>query len=70
MTTLVLNYSSSILESVAKIFKEFSTSIIMARQLSANQEAAKWLSDTEYNGAEYARILFEMNTATRKHYGR
>lgn len=43
---------------------------MFARQLAANQEAAKLLSSSEYAGKEYQRILAEMNEATRKQYGK
>jgi hypothetical protein len=42
---------------------------MLARQMHANHYAAKLLSDAEYNGKEYYRILSDMNEASRKHYG-
>jgi len=42
---------------------------LLARQYQANHYAAKALSDAEYNGKEYYRILSDMNDASRKFYG-
>ena len=69
MTTLVLNYSTSLFEATLSFFQNIANALLLARQIQANHYAAKMLSDTEYKGKEYYRILSEMNEASRKHYG-
>jgi len=68
MTTLVLNYSMSLFETVLSFFQNIVNALLLARQIQANHYAAKMLSDTEYRGKEYYRILSDMNEASRKHY--
>ena len=70
MTQIVLNYSTSLFEVIYGFLQNIANSLMFARQLAANQEAAKLLSSSEYAGKEYQRILAEMNEATRKHYGK
>jgi len=69
MTTLVLNYSASLFEATLSFFQNIVNALLLARQMQANHYAAKLLSDAEYNGKEYYRILSEMNEASRKQYG-
>lgn len=69
MTTLVLNYSASLFESIYALLQNIANALLLARQYQANHYAAKALSDAEYNGKEYYRILSEMNKASRKQYG-
>ena len=69
MTQLVLSYSTSLFETVLSFFQNIANALLLARQIQANHYAAKMLSDTEYKGKEYYRILSEMNEASRKHYG-
>jgi len=69
MTTLVLNYSASLFESIYALLQNIANALLLARQMHANHYAAKLLSDAEYKGKEYHRILSEMNEASRKHYG-
>lgn len=69
MTTLVLNYSASLFESIYALLQNIANAFLLARQMQANHYAAKLLSDAEYNGKEYYRILSEMNDASRKSYG-
>ena len=69
MTTLVLNYSTSLLEATLSFFQNIANALLLARQYQANHYAARALSDAEYNGREYYRILSDMNEASRKKYG-
>lgn len=69
MTTLVLNYSTSLLEATLSFFQNIANALLLARQYQANHYAARALSDAEYNGREYYRILSDMNEASRKQYG-
>ena len=69
MTQLVLSYSTSLFEVTLSFFQNIVNSLMLARQMQANHYAAKLLSDAEYKGKEYYRILSEMNEASRKHYG-
>ncbi len=69
MTTLVLNYSMSLFDTVLNLFQNIANALLLARQYQANHYAAKLLSDTEYKGKEYHRIVLEMNEASRKQYG-
>ena len=69
MTTLVLNYSTSLLEATYNFLQNFANAFLLARQYQANHYAAKALSDAEYKGKEYHRILSDMNEASRKFYG-
>ena len=69
MTQLVLNYSASLFEITLNVFQNIANSLMLARQMHANHYSAKLLSDTEYHGKEYHRILSEMNEASRKQYG-
>ena len=69
MTTLVLSYSATLFEATLSFFQNIANALLLARQMQANHTAAKLLSDAEYKGKEYYRILSEMNEASRKHYG-
>ena len=69
MTTLVLNYSTSLLEATYHFLQNIANALLLARQYQANHYAAKALYDAEYNGKEYYRILSDMNDASRKFYG-
>jgi len=69
MTTLVLSYSATLFEATLSFFQNIANALLLARQMQANHTAAKLLSETEYYGKEYHRILSEMNEASRKQYG-
>ena len=68
MTTLVLNYSSSMFDAIGKFFRGILVAFMYARQLSANHEAAQYLARHEYNKGEFQKILYELNSETHKYY--
>jgi len=68
MTTLVLNYSSNLFEVIGKFLRGMLASLMYARQMSANLEAARYLSRYEFGGREFRRILEELNKETYKFY--
>ena len=60
MTTIVLNYSTNLLESIWQNLKGFGQSLIFARQMAANREVAEYLYRTgEYNS--YHEALTDLN---------
>ena len=68
MTTLVLNYSTSLLESIWASLKSIGISFIVARQLSCNHECARFLvQNGEYK--TYHEALYALNQATFKEWG-
>ena len=68
MTTLVLNYSTSLLESIWEKLKAVGISFIVARQLSCNAECARFLvQNGEYK--DYHDALYALNQATFKEWG-
>ena len=70
MTTLVLNYSQSLLEKFIKGFKNtlkaMMVGYMVARQCQANQGVARQISNYEYNGKDYWVILNDLNKKTIK----
>ena len=60
MTQLVLNYSTSLLESIWENLKGIVRSFVYARQMSVNREVAEYLYRTgEYNS--YHDALIDLN---------
>lgn len=49
MTTIVLNYSKSLLEIIWENLKGFGKSLVFARQMTANRQIAEYL----YHSGEY-----------------
>ena len=70
MTTMVLNYSQSLLEGfwsgLKKTLQGFMVGYMVARQCQANRYVAEQLSRYEYNGENYWIILNELNQKTIK----
>ena len=70
MTTLVLNYSQSLLEGfwsgLKKTLQGFMVGYMVARQCQANRYVAEQISRYEYNGDNYWVILNELNQKTIK----
>ena len=68
MTTLVLNYSQSLLEGLWRGFKNtlkgMMIGYMIARQQSANRYVAEQVSKYEYNGKDYWVILNDLNKKT------
>ena len=68
MTTLVLNYSQSLLEGRWSGFKNtlkgMMIGYMIARQQSANRYVAEQVSKYEYNGKDYWVILNDLNKKT------
>ena len=70
MTTLVLNYSQSLLEGfwsgLKKTLQGFMVGYMVARQCQANRYVAEQISRYEYNGDNYHQILHDLNQKTIK----
>ena len=70
MTTLVLNYSQSLLEGfwsgLKKTLQGFMVGYMVARQCQANRYVAEQISRYEYNGENYWVILNDLNQKTIK----
>ena len=70
MTTLVLNYSQSLLEGfwsgLKKTLQGFMVGYMVARQCQANRSVAEQISRYEYNGENYWVILNDLNQKTIK----
>ena len=68
MTTLVLNYSTSLLEGlwsgVKKTLQGIMLGYAIARQTQANRYVAEQISRYEYNGENYWVILNDLNQKT------
>ncbi len=68
MTTLVLNYSQSLLEGLwsglKKTLQGFMIGYMIARQTSANRYVAEQLCKYEYNSQDYWKILSDLNSKT------
>ena len=68
MTTLVLNYSQSLLEGfwsgLKKTLQGFMVGYMVARQCQANAAVAERISRYEYNGRDYYVILNDLNKRT------
>ena len=68
MTTLVLNYSQNLLESIWGNIKGFGRSLACARQMSANIQIAEYLVRSgEYK--DYHQCLYELNEKAMKEWG-
>jgi hypothetical protein len=68
MTTLVLNYSTSLLESIWEKLKGIGISFIVARQMSVNAECARFLvRNGEFK--DYHEALYTLNQNVLKEWG-
>lgn len=68
MTQLVLNYSTSLLETIWEKLKGIGISFIVARQLSVNAECARFLvQNGEYK--DYHEALYALNQNVLKEWG-
>ena len=66
MTTIVLNYSTSLLEKIWTNLKSFGKSLVFARQMQANRDIADHLWRIgEYN--TYHEALHALNQKTREY---
>ena len=62
MTTIVLNYSKSLLEVIWENLKGFGRSLVFARQMSANRDIAQYL----YHSGEYRSYHEALESLNRK----
>ena len=62
MTTIVLNYSKSLLETIWENLKGFGKSLVFARQMAANREVAEYLHRT----GEYRTYHEALDSLNRK----
>ena len=67
MTTLVLNYSRSLLDVIADFFSSITTAIQVSRQIETNQRLAVLLRH-EYPHENYDGIVAILNDKTLKEY--
>ena len=67
MTTLVLNYSSSMFDAIGKFFRGILVAFMYAKQLSVNHEAAQYLASHEYSKGEFQKILYDLNKETHRY---
>ena len=67
MTTLVLNYSRSLLEVIGDIFSSLGTAVKVSRQIEANQRIAVLLRH-EYPHENYDGIVAILNDKTLREY--
>ena len=67
MTTLVLNYSRSLLEVIGDIFSSLGTAVKVSRQIEANQKIAVLLRH-EYPHENYDGIVAILNDRTLREY--
>jgi len=67
MTTLVLNYSRSLLEVIGDIFSSLGTAVKVSRQIEANQKIAVLLRH-EYPHESYDGIVAILNDRTLREY--
>ena len=66
MTTIVLNYSTNLLEKIWENLKGFGKSLLVARQISANRDIAEYLYRTgEYKS--YHEALHVLNQRAREY---
>ena len=62
MTQLVLNYSTSLLETIWEILKGIGRSFVFARQMSANRHIAEYL----WHSGEYRSYHEALESLNRK----
>ena len=67
MTTLVLNYSRSLLEVIGDIFSSLGTAVKVSRQIETNQKLAVLLRH-EYPHENYDGIVAILNDRTLREY--
>ena len=67
MTTLVLNYSRSLLDVIGEFFSAMGTAIMVSRQIETNQKLARQLRH-EYPNENYQGIVAILNDKTLKEY--
>ena len=67
MTTLVLNYSRSLLEVIGDIFSSLGTAVKVSRQIETNQKLAVLLRH-EYPHESYDGIVAILNDRTLREY--
>lgn len=67
MTTLVLNYSRSLLDVIADFFSSITTAVQVSRQIETNQRLAVLLRH-EYPHENYDGIVAILNDKTLKEY--
>ena len=67
MTTLVLNYSRSLLEVIGDIFSSLGTAVKVSRQIEANHKIAVLLRH-EYPHESYDGIVAILNDRTLREY--
>ena len=67
MTTLVLNYSRSLLDVIGDIFSSLGTAVKVSRQIETNQKLAVLLRH-EYPHESYDGILAILNDRTLREY--
>ena len=67
MTTIVLNYSRSLLEVIGDIFSSLSTAVKVSRQIETNQKLAVLLRH-EYPHESYDGIVAILNDRTLREY--
>ena len=67
MTQLVLNYSTSLLETIWENLKSFGRSFLLGRQMQANREIAAHLVKTgEYRN--YHDALYSLNKRAKEYF--
>ncbi len=67
MTTIVLNYSRSLLEVIGDIFSSLGTAVKVSRQIETNQKLAVLLRH-EYPHENYDGIVAILNDRTLREY--
>ena len=67
MTTIVLNYSRSLLEVIGDIFSSLGTAVKVSRQIETNQKLAVLLRH-EYPHESYDGIVAILNDRTLREY--
>ena len=67
MTTLVLNYSRSLLDVIGDIFSSLGTAVKVSRQIETNQKLAVLLRH-EYPHENYDGIVAILNDRTLREY--
>ena len=67
MTTIVLNYSRSLLEVIGDIFSSLGTAVKVSRQIETNQKLAVLLRH-EYPHENYDGIVAILNDKTLREY--
>ena len=67
MTTLVLNYSRSLLDVIGDIFSSLGTAVKVSRQIETNQKLARMLRQ-EYPHETHQGIVAILNDKTLREY--